>query len=94
MEKENKIFVIYIGVAGIRSADIEDYTRQITSRIVPESVNGEFIIIPIQSYDTRIECINPKYVTDEELVNKHTELMKELHKELQHQIQQLKNEKD
>mgnify|MGYP006299824815 CR=1 FL=1 len=46
------------------------------------------------SYDTRIECINTKYVTDEELVNKHTNLMKELHKELEHQIKQLREENE
>lgn len=92
---ENKIFVIYIGVAGIRSEDIDHYVHEITGRIIPTSIDGEIITIPVNSYDTRIECINPQYVTDEVLIKKHTELMKELHEELQHQLKQFKeNEKN
>jgi hypothetical protein len=34
------------------------------------------------------------YITDEELVKQHTELMKELHEELRHQIDQIKNGKE
>ena len=93
-QTESKVFVIYIGVAGIRSEDYESYIKRITEKISPISIDGEIITIPVNSYDTRIECINPKYVTDEELVNKHTNLMKELHKELEHQIKQLREENE
>jgi hypothetical protein len=89
---ENKIILMYIGVAGIRSEDIEDFIQKITRRIAPSTVNGEIIVIPTQTTDTRIECINPIYITEEELVKKHTDLMKELHEELEHQIKQLKDE--
>lgn len=89
---ENKIIVIYIGVAGIRSEDIEEYVNKITSKIVPESIKAEFIVIPIQSYDTRLECINPKYITEENLIHEHIEKMKILNDELQHQIEEIKNE--
>lgn len=87
---ENKIIVIYIGVAGVRSEDINDYVHAITKRIAPSSIKAEIITIPVNTYDTRVECINPQYVTDEILIKKHSELMKELHEELQHQINQLK----
>ncbi|MFW6219875.1 MAG: hypothetical protein ACOC33_03465 [bacterium] len=90
---ENKIIVIYVGVAGIRSEDIEDYIQKITSKIVPESVQAEFIIIPVQSYDTRLECINPKYITEDKLIKEHTEKLKLLNEELQHQIEEYKNGK-
>ena len=52
----------------------------------------EIIVIPIQSSDTRIECINPKYITDTELIKEHTEMMKKLNIELQYQLNQLKEE--
>lgn len=94
MGEEIKLYVIYIGVAGVRSEDIEDYVQKITSKIIPASIEGEIIIIPTHSYETRIECINPKYITNEELVSKHTELMKELHKELHHQMEQYRNEEN
>lgn len=90
-EKENKIIVIYVGVAGIRSEDIPQFIEKVSKRISPSTVGSEIIIIPIQSVDTRVECINPVYVTEEELVVKHTNLMKELHDEIEHQIKQLKD---
>jgi hypothetical protein len=87
---ENKILVIYVGVAGIRSEDIKTFVNKITSKITPATLEGEIIVIPTQSPDTRIECINPKYITDENLIKEHTELMKNLNEELKNQLNQLK----
>lgn len=92
MGKENKILVIYVGVQGIRTEDIERVVSEITKRIAPSTIEGEIIVIPTQSPDTRIECINPKYITDAELINEHTEMMKKLQEELQYQLKQLKEE--
>jgi hypothetical protein len=91
---ENKILVIYVGVAGIRSEDIENFVRSLSKRISPETFQGEIIIIPTQSIDTRIECINPKYITESELIQEHTEMMKKLQEQLQYQSELLKNSKD
>lgn len=87
---EKKILVVYVGVAGIRGEDIEYFVHKVVGRITPTTFEGEIIVIPIQSADTRIECINPKYITEENLVNEHTELMKELNEELRNQAEQLK----
>lgn len=92
MIEENKILVIYVGVQGIRSEDIQYFIKTITKKISPETIKGEIIVIPTQSPDTRIECINPKYITDIDLINKHTEMMKKLKQELQYQLEQLKKE--
>lgn len=89
--KENLILVIYVGVAGVREEDIQTITHKIAKKIIPVTFQGEIIVIPIQSPNSRIECINPKYITNEELVNEHTELMKKLQEELQHQADSLKN---
>lgn len=86
------IIVIYVGVQGLRSEDIEGFIKKLSKRIIPSSIEGEFIMIPTQSPDTRIECINPKYITDADLVNEHTELMKKLNEHLQNQLEQLKQE--
>ena len=90
---EEKILVIYIGVAGIRSEDISNYTKKISKKIIPSTFRGKIIIIPVQSIDTRIECINPKYITDEFLIKEHTEMMNKLKEELDYQTEQL-NEKN
>jgi len=87
---EEKILVIYIGVQGIRTEDIEYFTNKVAKKIIPSTFKGEVIVLPIQSSDTRIECIEPKYITDDELIKEHSELMKDLHKELHHQLKQMK----
>lgn len=89
---ETKILVIYIGVAGIRAEDIDTYVHRIVKKIMPTTFEGEVIIIPIQSYDCKIECINPVYITDKELIREHTEMMNKLQYELKIQLELLKNE--
>jgi hypothetical protein len=93
-EIENKILVIYIGVAGIRSEDIETFTQKVIKKIMPVTFQGEIIIIPIQSVNTRIECINPMYIVQPQLIQKHTELMKEINENLEHQLKLLKENKN
>lgn len=92
MTEEYKILVIYVGVQGVRSEDIKSFIHKITKRISPSTLKGEIIVIPTQAPDTRIECINPKYITDTELIKEHTELMKKLQEQLQNQLEQLKKE--
>ena len=91
---ENKIFVIYLGIAGVRSEDVRDFKDQIIRRIIPESVEGEFIVIPTDSNETKMVCINPVYITETELINEHTFLMRELNKELNRELDQLKKENE
>ena len=91
---ENKILVIYVGVAGIRSEDISDYTHKVARKIIPDTFQGEVIILPVQLTDTRVECINPKYITDVELIKEHTDMMKKLQEELRYQAEVLKNNKN
>jgi len=51
----NNILVVYVGVAGIRSEDINEYIHKLSSKITPKSFEGEVIFLPIQSYDIRME---------------------------------------
>ena len=89
---EYLILVIYLGVQGVRSEDIEEFALKISQRISPSTLQGEVIVIPTQSPDTKIECINPKYITNAKLIKEHTVMMKKLQEELQHQLKQLKEE--
>ncbi len=93
-ETDNKIFVLYVGVQGVRLEDIPDFVQKVTKKISPTSINCEIISIPVQSPDTRIECINPEYITNSQLIKKHTNMMKKLQQELQHQLEQLKTKKN
>lgn len=90
---EHKILVVYVGISGIRTEDVDTFIHHVTSKIIPTTFEGEIIIIPAQQLDTRIVCINPKYITEPELIQEHTELMKELQDALHEQLKIIKEEK-
>ena len=94
MENNKLILVYYVGVKHIDDIDIPEYMEKLRNRIVIPGFDGHCIFVPMFSYDTKIECINPKYITEEELIEQHTSLMEELNKELQHHIEELKNNKE
>lgn len=91
---ETKILVVYVGVAGIRSEDISTYTRKVAEKIIPDTFHGEVIVLPVQHTDTKIECINPQYITDAELVRQHSDMINKLQEALRNQLEQLKQEKN
>lgn len=94
--KQNKgnIYVIYIGVNGVRSEDIKSYCNLIADKISPTTIEGEVIVIPVNRVDTRIECINPVYITKKELVDEHTKKMEFLLEEINNQINSINDEKN
>jgi hypothetical protein len=89
---EHKILVVYIGIVGIRSEDIDTFVHKVADKIVPTTFEGEIILIPTQQSDTRIECINPKYITEPELIQEHGKLMKQLQDALLEQLKIIKEE--
>ncbi|MFW5847644.1 MAG: hypothetical protein ACOCVF_01815, partial [bacterium] len=87
------ILVYYISVDGIRTEDIQDYMKSVSDRIAARSLDvAEIIFIPIHG-ETRVECINPLYITEEELIRKHRLLMDELHEHVNYQIKLTKKGK-
>ena len=96
MENNNEklILVYYIGVYGLDQDEIPEYIQRIKERISLPGFDGNIIFIPVYTQETRIECINPKYVTDKELIKKHTELVKNLEVELEHQLELIKINND
>ena len=97
MENKNDklILVFYVGVAGMDMEDIPEYMNKVSNKLTPNNIDGEVIYIPtLSTYDTRVECINPAYITDKELIKKNTTLLSELNVELNNQLNILKNNKD
>ncbi len=88
-----KILVLYVGVAGIRSEDISDFTHKVAMKVIPDTFEGEVIVLPVQQTDTRVECINPQYITDADLIREHTKMIKKLQEALQYQLEKLKKDK-
>jgi len=92
---DNLILVYYIGTAFFPEDKIEQYVSLILDRVKSESkFVGEIIVIPTKQVDTRIECINPKYITDAELIKEHRLKMDELQEYLNHYINELKPKED
>jgi hypothetical protein len=89
MKKINKIYVIYIGVLDVNTGkvfpDIEEYILDFVEKMPSDIFDGQTIYLPAYEYNTRIECINPMYITDKELLEKHTAQLKKLHEELNKQ---------
>jgi len=98
MKNEEKLLLVYyVGVADIDPSQIEEYLNKLKNKIIPQTFHGEIIIIPQHDRSTRVECINPKYITDTELIQQHENLMKELNYKLHNDIKFLKkyeNKKD
>jgi hypothetical protein len=91
---ENKLLVIYVGVLKYNSFDIEEIIEKIVNKIKPSTFMGEVIIIPdYLSANTRIECINPKYITEKDLIKEHTKNMKSLQKKIIEGVKSLENDK-
>ena len=72
------VYVVYVGVANFDDIDVSDYISKLSEKIMLSSIKGEYIFIPRNTYDTHIECINPKYITNESLIFEHTKKMIEL----------------
>jgi hypothetical protein len=95
MEENKLILVYYIGVINVEPPEIPEYMKKVRDKISIPDFNGHSIFIPVNTYDTKIECINPKYITEKELIKKHVSLMKKLNLDLQSHIDELnKDDKD
>jgi hypothetical protein len=92
-KEETKIVVFYVDVRGVDNYLIPQVIKSIQTEIDTSALsklNMATIVIPILG-NTRIECINPKYIVDSNLIANHQILMKELHEHLEYQIHQLKD---
>lgn len=81
-----KLLVAYISIIGVRSEDVENFMYRIANNMLPEGFEGELIYMPINSPDSRIECIDPIYITNEKLIIQHESLMKKLNENLKKQL--------
>ncbi len=88
----DKTYVLYIGIARIRDVEVDDYVRRIASKAIPADIDGTVIVIPTNNDENRLVCINPEYITNEELIKQNTMLLFELNYELNKQLNITKNE--
>jgi len=84
---EKIILVFYIGIADMNEYQVAQYVQRVQQRFFTEefikSNNAEIILLPTRETNSRIECINPKYINDAELIKEHQEKMTSYHNEFQ-----------
>jgi len=94
MENNKLILVYYINVSSLDMHEIGDYMDKVRNKINIDGFDGHSIFVPVTTHESKIECINPRYITEEKLINEHTSMLKELNKELNHNVEELKSEKN
>lgn len=82
MDKDRLIIVIYVNIAPIDSAYVSEYLYKIAkATMFDESIVR--LVIPVREGETRVECINPQFITEdkykevEETVEKLKEKLKD-----------------
>ena len=66
MLDKNKLFiVIYVDVRGIHDSDVVSYIKEIASSIQYDESIAK-LIIPTRESETRVECINPVLLTEDQ----------------------------
>lgn len=90
--EDKPIYVAYVGLGNIQDQEeIEKVMKAAYNSIgsMFSEKDGEIIFIPIHGGNSRLECINPKYITDGELIRKHRLLIDELHEHLDSHLKEL-----
>lgn len=82
------ILVYYISITHVEMDDIPEYMNQVMNKIGAGSISEDSEIIAIPVYgETKIVCINPKYISDGDLIKTHERTMNQLHEKLKNQIE-------
>ena len=80
LDKDKIILTMYVNIGSIDSADIPAYMEQLTNTVIfDDSILRLFI--PVRNSETRVECINPKRISDEEYI-KVSEFVEDAQKKL------------
>lgn len=82
---DKKIFVVYVGIGSCQEDKmINEILKGAYDAISPvfKDQNAEVIFIPTRTIDSKIECINPKYITNKSLIEENELYINKLHKSL------------
>jgi len=73
------ILVYYIDVRHLKDEEIPYFMKSVMQNIRLKSPEiGEIIALPVKNV-SKVECINPKYITEPELIREHRLKIDELH---------------
>lgn len=65
MDKDKLFLVIYLNIASIPSADVVEYISK-AAEVTNFDDSVQRLIVPVRGEETKIECINPVLLTEEQ----------------------------
>ena len=65
MDKDKLFLVIYLNIASIPSEDVLEYINKVT-KVIEFDDSVQRLIVPVRGEETKIECINPVLLTEEQ----------------------------
>lgn len=67
LNKDKLILVAYINISGINDADVSAFVTEAAHNLKPKEDDSIlFYVIPVRGEESRLECVNPKLVSEEE----------------------------
>lgn len=88
LNKDKTILIAYINVGGVNDSDLSAFIQEAVDNLKPKEDDSIlFYAVPVRGEESRLECINPKLVSEEEFekarlaCEKITEKLKELMKD-------------
>lgn len=67
LNKDKTILVAYINVSGVHDCDISVFIQEAVDNLKPKEDDSIlFYAVPVRGEESRLECINPKLVSEEE----------------------------
>ena len=91
MDKDKLFLVCYLNIESIRAEDVSEYLHSFAEAFTyDESI--ERIIVPTRKGESRVECINPVLLTDEQYKEAEKKV-KNLKKEVETALKTLNNDK-
>ena len=90
MDKDKLFLVCYLNIGSVPNEDVSEYLHSFTEAFTyDESI--ERIVIPIRKGESRIECINPVLLTDEQYKEVEKKV-KNLEQEVETALESLNND--
>ena len=59
---EKLILVLYLNMNGVPNNEVDDYCKQVIEKIKNDDIIH--YVIPVRNQETKVECINPKLVSE------------------------------
>ena len=90
MDKDKLFLVIYVNIDNIHMGDVSEYLMAFARQTTFDETVMR-LIVPVRDQETRVECINPVLLTEEQY-KEVEEKIKTLQEKVEEALKTLKNE--